>query len=127
MKKCTKLCVSRGIILNDLNIAPFLMTGTLEKRMARNAVSLTSIFLTHVLRTVTSCILAITSGTSSFRYQYIVYNLIVLFSVEASIEAMSVADTRMIFLQSLQDVFYLGAASNLQHFSVNTMGVPEIV
>ena len=86
-------------------MAPFLPTGSLERRIARNAVSLTSICFTHVIRTVTSSIVAITSGTVS--YKFLVYDSFVLirlmlWSIEVTAEAVSVSETRDIFLATLR-------------------------
>ena len=110
-KFCTKLCTfNRIIFLNDLRMAPFLPTGSLERRIARNAVSLTSICFTHVIRTVTSSVVAITSGTVSYKYH--VYDSFVLirlmiWSIEVTAEAVSVSETRDIFLATLRQVFQI--------------------
>ena len=94
----------REIIKNDLNIAPLIGAAALERRMARNAVSLTSICFSHLIRSVMSCMMLITSGTSSLRYQLVVARGL-LFSVEATVEAISVAETKAIYMQSWRNIF----------------------
>ena len=105
---CTKLhCGGRLIYKNDMRVAPLLPTASLERRLARNAVSLTSICCTHLLRTVTSSVIAITSGTTFYRYNFIVHRNL-LWSLETTIEAISLDETRRIFLDALKNVFCLG-------------------
>ena len=98
-------------------MAPFLPTASLERRIARNAVSLTSICFTHVVRTVTSLLVAITSGTVSYRYQRYSFVLIrlMIWSVEVTAEAISVSETRDIFLTTLRQIFQIGGSCVLTY------------
>ena len=91
------------IIKHDKSMAPLIGPTQVKGRIRRSAVSLTALCYTHIFKTIGWCILMYDPTNRTTRYTYLVL-ADCIFAIEATIEAVSVHETRTIFKNSLKKI-----------------------
>ena len=94
------ILIFKIIFKENLHVAPLIGQRQYNRRKTSAVVTLSSICLTHILRTMFSFIMLSTHGTRSFRYPYI-FSTYFQFAILSCIEAVSVQETRLIFKTTL--------------------------
>ena len=91
------------IIKHDKSMVPLIGPTQVKGRIRRSAVSLTALCYTHIFKTIGLFILMYDPTKRSARYTYIVL-ADCIFAIEATIEAVSVHETRAIFKHTLKKI-----------------------
>ena len=100
------------IIKHDKSMLPLIGPTQVKGRIRRSAVSLTALCYTHIFKTIGLFILMYDPTKRSARYTYIVL-ADCIFAIEATIEAISVHETRTIFKHSLKKIIPGSLSLNL--------------
>ena len=95
---------NRDIIKHDRTVGPLIGQKQLKRRMRKSAVTLTALSYNHIIKTIGWLILQIDPSEKSVRYTW---GLLAdcTFAIEATVEAISVHETRQIFKETLYKFF----------------------
>ena len=102
--KFLNLLDNRDIIKHDRTVGPLIGQKQLKRRMRKSAVTLTALSYNHIIKTIGWFILQIDPSKKSVRYTW---GLLAdcTFAIEATVEAISVHETRQIFKETLYKFF----------------------
>ena len=92
--------IYRDIIKHDKSMAPLIGQSQVKGRIRRSAVTLTALCYTHIFKTIVWLMLMWGTSNRSARYTVLVL-ADCIFAIEATVEAMSVQETRTIFKNTM--------------------------
>ena len=100
------LIMYRDIIKHDKSMAPFIGSAQVKGRIRRSTVTLTAISYSHIFKTIIWFMLMCDPSNRSARYTaWLLADCV--FAIEATIEAISVNETRKIFKNAMSKLILI--------------------